>query len=234
MLADHALVHRAVIARAGLAHAVVKILDTVLHVGVEADALLHHEEVFGQLLHPFHIGGVVFGAVACALFAHVAVVAAHLVTHLAAQQLVGGHIRSLAGNVPQRMLDDADRRAIGLERAALADFQHHPLDVGWVLADQRVAKVQHPGFDVALGEFDFAQAVDAFVGGDADDGVAANDSAAQIGDFHRVSSRCGPRNIHRPSGSSAARCRWRPAADARRSPRQPRRQCQGRACQAPR
>ena len=82
------------------------------------------------------------------------------------------------------MLDGADRRAIGLERAPLADLQHHPLDVGRVLADQRLAKMQHPGLEVALGELDFAEAVDALVGDDADDRVLADDGAAQVGDFH--------------------------------------------------
>ena len=60
-------------------------------------------------------------------------------------------------------------RAVGLERAALADLQHHPLDVGRVLAEQRVAEVQHPGLEVALGELDLAEAVEALVGDDADD-----------------------------------------------------------------
>ena len=82
------------------------------------------------------------------------------------------------------MLDGADRRAIGLERAPLADLQHHALDVGRVLADQRLAEMQHPGFDIAFGELNFAEAMEALVSDDADNRVLADDGAAQIGDFH--------------------------------------------------
>ena len=55
------------------------------------------------------------------------------------------------------MLNSAHRRAVRLERAALADLQHYSLDVGRVLADQRLAEMQDPGLEVGLGEFDFAQ-----------------------------------------------------------------------------
>ena len=88
------------------------------------------------------------------------------------------------------MLDGADRRAVGLEAAALTDLQHHALDVGRVLADERIAEMQHPGLEVGLGEFDLAEAVDAFVGDDADDRDAADDGAAEIGDLHGCASSC--------------------------------------------
>jgi hypothetical protein len=44
--------------------------------------------------------------------------------------------------------------------------------------------MHHPGLDVAFGMFHFAEPVDAFIGGDADNRVLANDGAAQIGDLH--------------------------------------------------
>ncbi len=151
---------------------------------MERDALLDHEEALGLLHHPLDVGRVVLGPVAGPLAALVAVVAADLVAHLAAKQLVGRHVRGLAGNVPQGMLDGADGRAIGLEAAALADLQHAALDVGRVLADQRVAEMQHPGLEVGLGELHLAEAVDVLVGDDADDGMLADDGAAQVDDFH--------------------------------------------------
>src|SRR6516165_1925586 len=82
------------------------------------------------------------------------------------------------------MLDSAYRRAIGLERAALADLQHHPLDVGRVLADQRFAEMQHPRLEVGLGELNLAKAMDALVGHDANDGMPADDGTAEVGDLH--------------------------------------------------
>ena len=71
-----------------------------------------------------------------------------------------------------------------MKRAALADLQHHALDVGRVLADQRLAEMQHAGLEVGLGVLDLAEAVDALVGDDADDRVLADDGAAQVGDLH--------------------------------------------------
>ena len=161
-----------------------KVGHSVLHVRVERDPLLHHEEAFGLLHHPFDVGRVVLGPVPRALAAVVAVVAAHLVAHLAAEQLVDRNARGLAGDVPQRMLDGADGGAIGLEAAALADLQHAALDVGRVLADQRLAEMQHPGLEVGLGELDLAEAVDVLVGHDADDGMAADDGATEVDDLH--------------------------------------------------
>ncbi len=99
-LADLPLVHGAVIAGAGLPGAIVEVVDGVLHVGVEADALLDHEEVLRLLHHPLDVCGIVFGPVAGPLLADRAVIDADPVAHLAAEQLVGGHIGRLAGNVP--------------------------------------------------------------------------------------------------------------------------------------
>ena len=163
---------------------------------MEADALLDHEEVFGPLHHPLDVGGVVLGAVAGALLADRAVVDADLVADLAAEELVDRHAGGLAGDVPEGVLDGADRRAVGLEGAALADLQHHPLDVGGVLADQRVAEVQDAGLEVGLGELDLAEAVEALVGDDADDWVLADDGAAEVGDLHRAPPGRGERVAH--------------------------------------
>src|SRR5689334_5925687 len=82
------------------------------------------------------------------------------------------------------MLDGADRGAVGLERAALADLQHHSLDIGRILADQRFAEMQHPGLEIGLGELDFTQAIKALVRDDTDNWVLADDGAAQVGDLH--------------------------------------------------
>ena len=201
-LADLALIHGAVIAGLLLHDAVVEVAKRVLHVGVERDALLDHEEALGLLHHPFDVGGIVLRPVAGALAPPVAVVAAHLVAHLAAEQLVDRHIGGLAGDVPQRVLDGADRGAIGLEAAALADLQHHALDVGRVLADQRIAEMQHPGLEVGLGEFHLAQAIDVLVGDDADDGVLADDGAAEVDDLHDGLSVLSYQLAIRPSAST--------------------------------
>ena len=95
------------------------------------------------------------------------------------------------------MLDGADRRAIGLERAALPDLEHHALDIGRVLADQRLAEMQDPGLEIGLGALRLAQAVDALVGDDADDGVLADDGAPEIGDLHAFCLEIGQPNGQR-------------------------------------
>src|SRR4030095_7331961 len=105
-----------------------------------------------------------------------------------------------------------------------AELQHDARDVGGILADQGILEVHYPRLQVGLGVFDLAEAIEALVGDDADNRMLAHDGAAQVGDLHvsypsRVSSRCDPRSIRRPTGRSAARCRWRGAAGAARSPR---------------
>ena len=71
-----------------------------------------------------------------------------------------------------------------LERAALADLEHHPLDVGRVLADQRLAEIEHERLEVGLVLLDLAVAADALVGDDAHDRVLADDRAAEVDDLH--------------------------------------------------
>ena len=84
-----------------------------------------------------------------------------------------------AGDIPQCMLNGAHGRAIWLERAALADLQHHPFDVGGVLTDQSVAKMQHPWLEVSLGKLHLAEAIEALVRVDPQDRVVV------IGRHHR-------------------------------------------------
>ena len=87
------------------------------------------------------------------------------------------HARGLAGEIPQRVLDRADRRPPRLEGAALADAQHRALDQGRVLADERIAVHQHVRLEIRLEVLDLAEAVDALVGGDAHDRMAADQGA---------------------------------------------------------
>ena len=72
----------------------------------------------------------------------------------------------------------------GLKRAALADLQHHPLDVGRVLADEGRLEVEDVRLQVRLVRLDLAVAADALVGDDAHDRVLADDGALQVGDLH--------------------------------------------------
>ncbi|MNL44754.1 hypothetical protein D3C87_1673490 [compost metagenome] len=44
--------------------------------------------------------------------------------------------------------------------------------------------MQHEGLEIGLGEFDFAQAIKAFVRHDTHNGVFADHGAAEVGDFH--------------------------------------------------
>ena len=67
------------------------------------------KKLLGPLHHPLDVGGVVLGPVAGALLADRAVVDPDLVAHLAAEELVDRHARGLAGDVPERVLDGADR-----------------------------------------------------------------------------------------------------------------------------
>jgi Ca2+-binding RTX toxin-like protein len=164
--------------------AVVKALELALHRRMEGDALLDDIEPFGQFHHPLAIGGIVLGIGAAHRYAQRAVVGAHLVAHLAAEKLVNRLASGLASDIPQCHLDDADRCAIGLERAALPDLQHAALDIGRILADQRLAKLQHERFQVRFVGFRLAIAGDGFVGDDAHDRILADDGTLEIGDFH--------------------------------------------------
>ena len=100
--------------------------------------------------HAPHVLRIILRVVARHGKAQRAVIDADLVAHLAAQQLVDRQARGLAGDVPERHLDGAHGAAVGLERAALADAQHHPLDVGRVRADQGLAEGEHLRLDERL------------------------------------------------------------------------------------
>ncbi|MEZ5906960.1 MAG: hypothetical protein R3C69_18335 [Geminicoccaceae bacterium] len=164
--------------------AIVEVGHGVLHLAVEGHTHLDEGKAVRQPLHPFGLGGVVLGRDTLHGPADGAVVAAHLVPDLAAEQLMDRQARGLAGEVPERHLDRADGTAPGLERAALPDPEHAALDVGRVLADQRLAVVQHEGLEVGLVLLGLAIAREALVGDDADDRVGADDGAPEVGDPH--------------------------------------------------
>jgi hypothetical protein len=44
--------------------------------------------------------------------------------------------------------------------------------------------MQHPWLEVGLGVFDLAEAIDVFVGDDANDGVTADNGTAEVDDLH--------------------------------------------------
>ena len=110
-------------------------------------------------------------------------IGADMVADLAAEQAIDRRIGGLAGNVPERMFDGADGSAEGLEAAADADAAHDALDVARILADDPVLELQNLRLDIGLGRLDLAPAGDPFIGGDADDGAAGNDSAFEISNF---------------------------------------------------
>ncbi len=164
--------------------AVDEVRNRVLHRAVEGDALLDDGEALGQRLHPAHLVGVVLRGLARERLSQRPVVDTHAVADLAAEQPVDREPRRLAREVPQRHLDRAHRRPVGLEGAALADLEHHPLDEGRVLADQRLAEIEHEGLEVGLVLLDLAVAAEALVGDEANDRVLADYRAAEIDDLH--------------------------------------------------
>ncbi len=177
-------------------------------------------------LHPLRVVGIVLRVVRLEGRRTRAVVDPHPVAHLAAEQLVDRHPRRLAGDVPQRVLDHADRRAPRLERAALANAHHHPLDVGRVLPDQPVAEMHDERLQVGLVLLDLAVAADALVGDHPHDRVRADHGALQICDFQAEFPRCsGPFSALSPAGPlflMNAQPRKRPAMPPARRGRAPR------------
>src|SRR5690606_10267899 len=113
-----------------------------------------------------------------------AVVDAHPVAYLAAEQFIDRQSGSLARNVPQCHLDRADRTAPGLERAQTPDLQHDALDVGRVLADDQIAIKEHVRLEVRLVRLGLPIAVDPFVRGNPYDGIVADDRALDIRNLH--------------------------------------------------
>ena len=143
------------------------------------------ENSFGEAFILRHVLGVVGRVVAVDRETDRAVVDAHPVTHLAAEQLVHREPGGFPGNIPERHLDRADRAPPRFETAALANLAHHPLDVGRVFADQRRFEVQDVPGQVRLVRFDLGVAVDTVVGDDPHHRVLPDHRALEIDDFHR-------------------------------------------------
>ncbi len=122
-----------------------EVLDPVRHAAVKADAFLDDAEAFGSGFHLRHVGGIILGVGARHREAHAAVVDAHLVAHLAAQELVNRNPGGFAGNIPEGHFDGADGAAPGLEAPQAADALHDPLDVGGIFVDQVLLVVQDVG-----------------------------------------------------------------------------------------
>ena len=169
---------------AGLAVTVEVVGHATGHGAVKGDALLDDRETFWRLHHLLHIFGKVLRLVASHLEAHRAVVDAHLVAYLAAQEFVDRQVGRLTGNVPERHFDRAHRRAPGFERAQPADPTHHPLDIGGVGPQDQVTVEEYMGLEIRLGPLGLAITINPFVGENANNRLVADHSTAEVGDFH--------------------------------------------------
>lgn len=150
----------------------------------EADLLVQIEDVLRALLGVAGIG------MRQGLRRILRAVDADAVAHLAAQQLIDGHARLLAGDVPQRHLDGADELAPGLERAQAPDAAHDVLDIGGIAAHDHVAEVGHVDVDEVLVLLDLGIAVDSLVGLHAQADVIADDRALEVRDLHETPPFC--------------------------------------------
>ena len=152
---------------------------------VKAHGLFDEREAFFGF---FHLGGV-FGVVLWRLAGHgeadAAVVSAHAVANLPAEQFIDRHSGHLSRDVPESDFDRAHRRTPGLERAQPADLQHDPRDIRRIFTQKVVAIKEHHGLEIGLGRFGLPVAGDALVGNDPNDRIAANDGAAEICDLDR-------------------------------------------------
>ena len=196
LLGDRPAIERAVKQRRPRL-AVVEPFHLALHRRVEGHRLLDDAEALRQRHHPPQVVGIVLRPRAGARKPHRAVIDPHPVAHLAAEQPMHRHPRRLAREIPERHLDDADRRPPGLEAAALADPPHHPLDQPRVLADQRLAQRQHMRLQIRLPGLDLAIAGDALVADDPHHRAAADHRAFHIDDLH-LSPSLGQRRADRP------------------------------------
>jgi hypothetical protein len=151
---------------------------------MEANRLLHDRETFGRGRHLPNVFGVVIRLVTSKGETDPAVIDAHLVPHFAAEKLVDGKARGLAGYVPERDLDDADGGAPRLEAASLPDFQHHPLYVGGIFAQKRIAEREDVRLQKRLPRLHLRITVDACVRDDPHDGTLAQDRAFEVDDLH--------------------------------------------------
>ena len=134
--------------------------------------------------HARHVFGVVLGRVAGHRKPHRAVVDAHPVADLAAQQAVHRQPGGFAGHIPERHLDDADGAAPRLERPAVADVEHDPLDLGRVLVQDERLVVEHVRLQIRLVRLGRGIAADACVRNDPYNGGVADHGALEISDAH--------------------------------------------------
>jgi hypothetical protein len=132
-----------------------------------------------------------------------AVVDAHAVSHLAAEELVDGESGCLAGHVPEGHLDRADGAAPWLEAAAGTDLAHDALDVGRVVTDEGRLQMEDMPGQVRLVGLDAAVAADALVSDDAHDRVVAENGALEIDDLHGVRASLLGRATRRKTGGVA-------------------------------
>src|SRR5260370_8254391 len=103
---------------------------------MEADPLLDDREAFNCRLHLCHVGGVILWRLPPEWEPNATVVDANLVADLTPEQLEHGKAGGLAGYVPKRHFDCADRAAPGFEAAQAPDLQHSPFDVGGAFAQK--------------------------------------------------------------------------------------------------
>ncbi len=112
-------------------------------------------------------------------------VAADPIAKLTAQHLIDRRIVGFAGQVPERHFDAADAARLPRLAAKLLEFAEQAIHVARVFAQQ--AAFEHQGVGLAGAIAHFAQAVNALVGIDADDGVghrsAFNRRDPKIGDL---------------------------------------------------
>ena len=183
LLGHHALV-RVGEGSVVLDFAIEEVRHVAHHGGVERRRQLEHgEAAFERLsvVRPLHV---VLGRVPdLGLMVVEGAIGAHLVAHLAAEQAVDRHACRLAGDVPERHLDGAHRRAPRLEAATHADAPHDPLDVDRVLPDDPRLELQYDRLEVRLGRLDLTPAGDALVRRDADHRCAGDDSAFHVRDL---------------------------------------------------
>src|SRR5471032_2855207 len=112
-------------------------------------------------------------------------VASDAVAELAAEHLVHGYVVDLAGDIPHRHFDGADAAALPRRAAELLDPAENLVHVAGVFIED--AAFQHERVVLAGAIAHFAQAIDALVGIDADDGArhgrAADGEHPQVRDL---------------------------------------------------
>ena len=108
------------------------------------------------------------------------------VAHLAAEQLVHWNAGVFARDVPKRHFNSADDFPPRLKRARSPDAAHDEFHVRRIAAQNQIPVVGDSGSYKVLALLHFGVAIDALIGDHADDDVAADNRALDIGDFHVV------------------------------------------------